>query len=104
MDATLSEDALHEELLSGDPTKQVCLRLTHTFFFFPVPPPLQSSHVHTHTQVEAIQKIIRLADEGTPINVNWPLFLTVCFPFFPTLLSFQQTNTQHARTPPHRHA
>ena len=50
MDATLSEDALHEELLSGDPTKQV----------------------------EAIQKIIRLADEGTPINVNWPLFLTTC--------------------------
>ena len=28
MDPTLSEDALHEELLSGDPTKQVC-----SFFF-----------------------------------------------------------------------
>ena len=81
MDPTLSEDALHEELLSGDPTKQVCS------FFFAVDAFTNFNkhllthtcvHTHTQTQVEAIQKIIRLADEGTPVNVNWPVFLAVC--------------------------
>ena len=73
MDATLSEDVLHEDLLSGDPTKQVCIWAeSFSPLFF-------SSHFsHTTTQVEAIQKIIRLADEGNPINVNWPVFFAVC--------------------------